>query len=108
MKNKIITLLVGLVCICAVQAQSELENKYWTYRDRYRNYFTKVGGEAGESQSAASIKELAAKSLNYRIVNGQERVPNAASLASPPTTAGGLPRYVAPTALDIHVGGIFY
>ncbi|NBP06848.1 MAG: hypothetical protein EBV15_11655, partial [Bacteroidetes bacterium] len=35
-----------------------------------------MGGEAGESQSAASIKELEAKSLNYRIVNGKERATN--------------------------------
>jgi hypothetical protein len=50
----------------------ELENKYWTYRDRFRNYFTKVGYEAGESQTAASVYEISAKSLNYRRVNGVE------------------------------------
>ena len=50
------------------QVNQELENKYWTYRDRYRNYFTKIGYEAGESQSAAAIKEFGATSLNYRIV----------------------------------------
>ena len=50
----------------------ELENKYWTYRDRFRNYFTKVGDQAGESQTAASVYEISAKSLNYRRVNGVE------------------------------------
>ena len=41
----------------------ELENKYWTYRDRFRNYFTKIGFEAGESQTAASVYEIGAKQL---------------------------------------------
>jgi hypothetical protein len=53
------------------QVNQELENKYWTYRDRYRNYFTKIGYEAGESQSAASINQLSAKSLKFKIKNKQ-------------------------------------
>jgi hypothetical protein len=76
MKKRLITVVIGLLSFYTVQAQWELENKYWTYRDRYRNYFTKIGPKSGESQSAASIKEFGATSLNYRIVNGQERATN--------------------------------
>lgn len=54
------------------QVNQELENKYWTYRDRYRNYFTKIGGEAGESQSAASIYQSSVQSLNYKLKNKKE------------------------------------
>ena len=54
------------------QVNQELENKYWTYRDRYRNYFTKIGYEAGESQSAASIYQSSVQSLNYKLKNKQE------------------------------------
>ena len=68
MKKRLITVVIGLLSFYTVQAQWELENKYWTYRDRYRNYFTKIGPKSGESQSAASIKEFGATSLNYRIV----------------------------------------
>ncbi len=53
------------------QVNQELENKYWTYRDRYRNYFTKIGPKSGESQSAASINQLSAKSLKFKIKNKQ-------------------------------------
>lgn len=74
MKNKLFALLTGLLSVHAVAAQVswDLENKYWTYRDRYRNYFTKIGSEAGESQSAAIVEELGATSLNFKIINGQE------------------------------------
>ena len=70
-------LLSACCFLCLVQStlgqvNQELENKYWTYRDRYRNYFTKIGGEAGESQSAASINQLSAKSLKFKIKNKQE------------------------------------
>jgi hypothetical protein len=105
MKKRLITVVIGLLSFYTVQAQWELENKYWTYRDRYRNYFTKIGPKSGESQSAASIKELEAKSLNYRIVNGKERATNAASLAAPPTTANVLCRTYGAWNLS---NGIFY
>ena len=75
MKHKIIlSILLGSSYLLQSQTavSQELENKYWTYRDRFRNYFTKVGYEAGESQTAASVYEISAKSLNYRRVNGVE------------------------------------
>ena len=62
----------GLAHNISGQLSRDLENKYWTYRDRYRNYFTKIGGEAGESQSAASIYQSSVQSLNYKLKNKQE------------------------------------
>ena len=55
----------GLAHNISGQLSRDLENKYWTYRDRYRNYFTKIGPKSGESQSAASINQLSAKSLKF-------------------------------------------
>lgn len=72
-KIKTFLLIISLYFdLAECQVNKELENKYWTYRDRFRNYFTKIGGEAGESQTAATIHQFEKTSDLYRRVNGQE------------------------------------
>ena len=69
MKHKIIlSILLGSSYLLQSQTavSQELENKYWTYRDRFRNYFTKVGDQAGESQTAASVYEIDTNHLNFQ------------------------------------------
>jgi hypothetical protein len=74
MLKNLLILFVLILRISSLESQisKELENKYWTYRDRFRNYFTKIGEFAGESQTAASIHQFEKTSDSFRRINGIE------------------------------------
>jgi hypothetical protein len=75
-KNIFVYIGFSLLSVLATHAQSTdvdlmLMQKYWNYRDNFRKNFIKVGWRQGESQSAASINQLSAKSLKFKIKNKQ-------------------------------------
>ncbi len=60
MKKSKLTVLC-MLCITLLQAQnvdSVLQNKYWSYKDRFLKHFTNIGKDDGESLPLAIIQEV--------------------------------------------------
>ncbi len=77
-RNTIILLLFCAIelQITAQAVQLELHNKYWNYRNRYRQYFTHIGKEPGEGVPIVNL-DLAASAGSIKIDTNGNDIPNA-------------------------------
>ncbi|MGA1772463.1 MAG: hypothetical protein ACO39T_09360, partial [Flavobacteriaceae bacterium] len=61
---------MSLVRLAAQTTESELENKYWNYRDRLIKNFVQIGKEPGQSITAAQLYDFWSHSDSFQYQNG--------------------------------------